>query len=169
MTNALCSMKCSSNVDIDQLSHDVTFSHVKLYKGRPRMLTCRIEPGITLQVFPRGSVQLLGGNVLNNHMRIYRDVLLPLFNGHLTLPIIETMTVVCYSGRSFNFSSIMTNAHVMYEVELFPALQVSLWKPVHMTVFHNGKIILTGIKDLRQVQKMCDLLIESFPSLISDT
>jgi len=43
-----------------------------------------------------------------------------------------------------------SNSQIMYEAELFPAALIQKWKPVHIAVFHNGKVIFTGLKSLVQ-------------------
>ena len=32
----------------------------------------------------------------------------------------------------------------MFEAELFPALSINLWKPLHVNVFANGKVVILG-------------------------
>lgn len=39
-----------------------------------------------------------------------------------------------------------SNASLFYEIELFPAALIRQWSPAHVAVFHNGKVILTGVK-----------------------
>ena len=42
------------------------------------------------------------------------------------------------------------DAHVFYDVELFPAALITYWKPAHVPLFHNGHIVVTAIKFLRE-------------------
>ena len=35
-----------------------------------------------------------------------------------------------------------------YEVEIFPAALIRKWEPMHVALFHNGKMIVTGVKDV---------------------
>ena len=39
------------------------------------------------------------------------------------------------------------NQYFSYEPELFPAALISYWSPAHVTLFPNGKGMITGIKD----------------------
>ena len=39
-----------------------------------------------------------------------------------------------------------SNANLFYEIELLPAALIRKWHPAHIAVFHNGKVILTGVK-----------------------
>ena len=43
---------------------------------------------------------------------------------------------------------VLTDANWFHEIELFPAALIRKWYPVHIAIFHNGKVILTGLKSL---------------------
>ena len=58
--------------------------------------------------------------------------------------------------NKFPFSSGCDGA--FYEPELFPALQINKWLPVHVSVFRSGKCVITGLTDLRE--QLCPLLIK---------
>ena len=48
-----------------------------------------------------------------------------------------------------NFQSSFANSdRAFYEAELFPALQIEAWRPIHVSVFSTGKCIITGVNDL---------------------
>lgn len=47
-----------------------------------------------------------------------------------------------------------------YEPELFPAALISRWLPVHVAVFHNGKVIITGLKSEKHANDILDSLIQ---------
>ena len=57
-----------------------------------------------------------------------------------------------------------SNRDLSYEVELFPAALIRKWHPMHVAVFHNGKIIVTGVKDINVVndiyESVCNYLSE---------
>lgn len=53
-----------------------------------------------------------------------------------------------------------TDANIFHEIELFPAALIRKWHPVHISVFHNGKVVLTGLKSV-------DQFYETMTSLIS--
>lgn len=38
------------------------------------------------------------------------------------------------------------NKELSYEPELFPAALISKWHPAHVTLFPNGKGLITGVK-----------------------
>lgn len=40
----------------------------------------------------------------------------------------------------------MCTKDLSYEPELFPAALISKWQPAHVTLFPNGKGMITGVK-----------------------
>lgn len=48
-------------------------------------------------------------------------------------------------GRRFKFNRILCSKDFSYEPELFPAALISKWTPVHITLFANGKGMITGL------------------------
>ena len=57
-----------------------------------------------------------------------------------------------------------SNCMIQYESEIFPAALITKWKPVLIAVFHNGKVILTGVKSLLHAQLITGLLIDYLSS-----
>ena len=53
-----------------------------------------------------------------------------------------------------------SNHELSYEPELFPAMLISRWLPVHVAVFHTGKVIITGLKSETQVSPILDTVID---------
>lgn len=49
-------------------------------------------------------------------------------------------------NSTFKFHKIVCNKFISYEPELFPAALISKWSPVHVTLFTNGKGIITGVR-----------------------
>ena len=43
----------------------------------------------------------------------------------------------------------LTSSDYFYECEIFPAALIAKWRPAHIALFHNGKVIVTGVKDER--------------------
>ena len=53
-----------------------------------------------------------------------------------------------------------SNAHVFYEIELFPAVLIRSWEPAHVALFHNGHVIVTGIKSREEGYHVLHLLLQ---------
>ncbi len=72
---------------------------------------------------------------------------------------VTTMTVVCYLTYEFDFRNLKSDKDIIYEVELFPAAQIKRWLLVHVHAFHNGILVVTGLKCFEY------LLLEIIPML----
>lgn len=106
---------------------------------------------MTILFFPNGTIQCVGScnDEDVNHMH---SVLEDLLKTSLPKWDVKTMTVLCEFKHRYDFRNVSSSAHVTYEVEIFPAAQMTIWNPYHVHVFHNGKIVITGIKDMSTVQ-----------------
>lgn len=51
------------------------------------------------------------------------------------------------------------NKDISYEPELFPAALISKWAPIHITLFPNGKGIITGVRSRSQASKVLEKLM----------
>ena len=64
----------------------------------------------------------------------------------------------------FKFDNCVCNSYFSFEPELFPAALISKWSPAHVTLFTNGKGLITGIKDR---DSACSILRE-LPTFLSE-
>ena len=51
--------------------------------------------------------------------------------------------------RQCRFNDVVCSKTLSYEPELFPAILISKWHPSHVTLFTNGKGMITGTKSLK--------------------
>lgn len=56
------------------------------------------------------------------------------------------LVVTFHIEHRFLFSKLVCNGRLSYEPELFPALLLSTKKAPHVTLFPNGKGVITGIR-----------------------
>ena len=54
---------------------------------------------------------------------------------------------------------ICSSYDMSYEPEIFPALLINRLKPIHIAVFHSGKLILTGLKSVSQIPLILEQLL----------
>ena len=74
---------------------------------------------------------------------------------------VNNLVISAQLNEQLTFSNIrMSNHEMCYEPELFPAALISRWLPVHVAVFHNGKVIITGLKTEKQANSILDSLID---------
>ena len=107
----------------------------------------RKEKLLTILFFPNGTIQCIGSCDDASTTEVH-SILQELLNQHLPEWKVQTMTVLCELNFSYNFKNLTSSKEVTYEIDLFPAAQMTLCSPYHIHVFHNGKVIITGIKDI---------------------
>ena len=74
---------------------------------------------------------------------------------------VDNLVISAQLSEQITFSNIHTSNHDMcYEPELFPAALISRWLPVHVAIFHNGKVIITGLKSEKQAENILDSLTD---------
>ena len=147
MVNKMYTMKCHDTMDLRRL-HQLLGG--TLHTGRPEMLVFPTSVGRNMQVFRNGTIQILGG--------VSEDVADAMCHDferrtHLKLPS-RTISNLVMSARLKKRPCLSmihhSNARVFYEIELFPAALITRWKPAHVALFHNGHVIVTGIKTPRE-------------------
>ena len=143
VVNKMCTMKCRDTINLRRL-HQLLGG--TLHTGRPEMLVFPTSVGRNMQVFRNGTVQILGGvadDIADAMCREFER------STHLKLPP-RTISNLVMSARLKKKPCLSTirysNARVFYEIELFPAALITRWKPAHVALFHNGHVIVTGIK-----------------------
>jgi len=112
---------------------------------------------VTILFFPNGTIQCVGG-FTDGDLPYLHSTLENLLSDSLSEWEVKTMTVLCELNYHYDFRKVTSSNNLTYEVELFPAAQMTNWHPYHVHVFHNGKIVITGIKDINDVPPiLCDL------------
>jgi TATA-box binding protein (TBP) (component of TFIID and TFIIIB) len=67
---------------------------------------------------------------------------------NITNVTIQSITVTCDYGQPINLKALAVNTPSIYEPELFPSVRLTCFNPLCVNVFHTGKIVITGLKDL---------------------
>ena len=69
-------------------------------------------------------------------------------------------------NSNFSFNKLVCNGRVSYEPEIFPAALISKWRSSskHVTLFPNGKGIITGIHRRSQAIAILQDIIVDFKS-----
>ena len=132
----------------------------RLYRGRPEMLLLPMSNGRNMQLFRRGTVQILG-KVSQHEAEVMRRELLQRLQISTTTPLVISNLVISAQLKMTHCLQkiLQSNANLMYEVELFPAALISKWHPAHVAVFHNGKVIITGVKTVSRCKEIFSLLL----------
>ena len=61
-------------------------------------------------------------------------------------------------GKQVKFNNCICSKDFSFEPELFPAALISKWHPSHVTLFSNGKGMITGVKNGNEAQCILDEL-----------
>ena len=91
------------------------------------------------------------------------DFITSILDSHVVVPLCKvTETVVFKLNKSnINLYKLVFNAQpCVLELELFPALSLNLWKPLHVNVFSTGKVVLLGKNALDKKDEIEKWLIE---------
>lgn len=159
--NLMREMKVNQRIaleDVFQLYQDES----KLYQGRPEMLVMKMKVNQqNLQLFRGGKVQILG-RIRNQeaesmrHEIIMRLRSVPSMKTCQVSPLtISNIVASLQLPSAINLQNIShSNHNVSYEVELFPAALIRKWHPAHVAVFHNGKMIVTGVKSVSVLKEI---------------
>ena len=133
------------------------FPHDKFY--RPKLLVINMSCGRNIQLFPNGCAQVLGNVSLSNAKSMsdelihYLRQLYPHIQmGPLTL---KNLVVSARLNAPVHLHRLKRSSSTLsYEPELFPAMLLRRYHPVHIAVFHTGRCIITGLHSVEQGQRI---------------
>ena len=164
--NILRRIRLYTKVNLAALHQQIPNS--KYYPGRPQMLVIKMSNQRNLQIFSNGTVQILGAlsHSSAQSMRLELQKLLrriwkreKCVMSNLT---VDNMVISTQLSEHISFSNIRTSSYnLCYEPELFPAALISRWLPIHVAVFHNSKVIITGLKSELQADMILDFCVVS--------
>ena len=157
VVNMMRTMKASSRIDLEGLHRECGG---KLHRGRPEMLVLPTSVGRNVQLFRNGTIQILGPIPQSEAEAMCRELKT---RTHLQVSPMKTSNIVMSAQlkKRPNLSTIQcSNAHVFYEIEVFPAVLIRTWEPAHVALFHNGHVIVTGVKTLEEGYHVINLLLQ---------
>ena len=160
--NAMRDMALGEELDLELLHQHLTGS--KYHRGRPQMLVVTMKNGRNLQLFRSGKIQILGNvSHLDAHSMCYEILQkIKTFYPNLNLRplILRNLVVSVQLNNLIALHKIRSSSHdLFYESELFPAVLIRKWYPIHISLFHNGNCILTGLTDIEQVSPIVEDLV----------
>lgn len=140
--------------------------HSRYNPARPCRIYWRYEDRIVVQLFPKGTVQILGGNHDDAVCKTIRDFLMTHLSIHLTFPRLKSCTVSCrLASRLSSLTSLPSNHCVSNDYEIFPGTLIH--QPVHQRHFHvclfpNGTSVITGVRSLYEAYEQLKVCIVRF-------
>ena len=162
--NVMRMAKADQVVDLEEVKRRFATA-TKLYRGRLEMIVMRMSNGRNVQMFRGGRIQILGKlshdiaqEMMNEFLHRLRMVK-KMENVRVTSLQIRNMVVSFHLKTDICLQKIAeSDSKLSYDVELFPAALLRKWHPVHIAVFHNGKVIITGLKSLSHVNEILNSL-----------
>lgn len=153
--NLMREMRLNQRIPLEEV-HSHYQDESVLHRGRPEMLVITMKiNGRNLQLFRGGKIQILGPIPTDEAENMRCEILLRLRMlpkmrmCHATALTITNMVASLQLPSAINLQNVAhSNQDMSYEVELFPAALIRKWHPVHVALFHNGKMIVTGIKSV---------------------
>lgn len=121
------------------------FTNIKLTTTLPFQIVIRIE-SCTLLLFSSGQFRIMGrvsdpNSILACIDFIYSDI-------HTPIQLVSQTLAFIISYSSINLHStkriLSHDPNILFEPELFCALCLNHWKPVHVNVFSTGKVVILG-------------------------
>ena len=165
--NMMRNMTVDGGIVLEDVHHFYP-NTTKLYRGRPEMLIMKMKNGRNLQMFRKGKAQILGhvseGDAENmRHEFIAKLRRLKTMQSKETRRvsemIISNMVMSVQLKKKLCPNKVLwSDSNVFHETELFPATLIRKWHPVHIALFHNGKVILTGLKSTSDFYNAMNLL-----------
>ena len=127
-------------------------------RARPCRIYWRFEDRIPVQLFPKGTVQVLGKLATHESCEAIRQCLMTKLSITLSQPHLSSCTVTCrLAARISRLTSLPSNQHVSNDYELFPGTLIRPSKSpnqhAHLCFFSNGHVIVTGVTSLRQAYR----------------
>ena len=164
IVNVMRTMKLQTVIDLEDLHN--TFPQSKYLRGRPQMVLIQLSNKRNIQVFRNGTIQLLGAISNSDAQSIKCEIeakLLPTLQVEnlRTFPNWKISNIVASIDLHCNLrlSKVTASDSCMtFEPEIFPALLIDLLHPIHIAAFHNGKVILTGLKSESHIPIVIDKL-----------
>lgn len=130
-----------------------------LYLGRPEMLLLRMSNGRNVQLHRQGAIQILGRVRQQEAQAMRREVLQQLQIRNASPLVIVNIVIRAQLMKKKVCLRKINDTNVFYETEIFPAALIDKWKPAHVSVFHNGKLVLTGVRTVEKCYEILSSLI----------
>lgn len=158
IVNRMVTMHASQPLALEKILPKLP--NARYNRARPCRIYWRYQNSIPVQLFPKGTIQILGGRHDDAMCETIRDTLIILLSVDISPPCLRSCTVACRIASHLpSLQSIPSNQHVSNEYELFPGTLIQ--HPVsrrrrrrfHICLFSNGTAIITGATSLREAYR----------------
>ena len=165
IVNRMMTMKSSSSLCLPDLITKLP-AHAYYSRARPCRIYWRFQDRIPVQIFPKGTIQILGRYASTSVCNEIRDY----FSTHLSLslshPYLNSCTVSArIAPRICRLHSLPSNQYVSNEYELFPGTMIRRHhrrRRIHLCFFSNGTVIATGVHSRREAYRQIKHCIQTY-------
>lgn len=123
----------------------------------------------TIQIFPKGCIQILGNNSEDDILNVREylsNILHPIKIGR---PRVKSCTVQCLWKNDIRLNNIPSNSRISNERELFPGTLVNMPRKIghkvrnyHCALFQDGKAIVTGVSDIHEAESILRQCLQKY-------
>jgi TATA-box binding protein (TBP) (component of TFIID and TFIIIB) len=154
VTNLVLTTKVADQLDLPVLAGHVT--NAKYVPDNFRGLILKVEKGTCL-IFHNGQVVVVGVKTVEEAEKSIAELVKLLGNVGFkaTFGVVTPRNIVAFHdfGKMVNlpklYNQLRSHYEISYEPEISPALMLKL--PYTVRIFHNGKVIFTGLKKFDQM------------------
>lgn len=162
LLNRMVIMDGSERINLEEL-HQSYKESSRLLRGRPEMVLLRLNNGKNVQIFRKGTVQILGpmSEDILMMMRVECLEKLQKLMPRFQLSAMKTVNLVFKATlpSTVKWNAKLSDAETFYEVEIFPATLIRKWYPAHVHVFHNQKVLITGVRTFEAANHVYESLL----------
>lgn len=162
--NLMRNMAADTRIDLERL-HQCYPNCTRLYRGRPEMVVMTMTNGRNVQLFRGGKIQILGcipsavAESMRDELIVKLRKVKSMETSQVSEMVISNMVMSAQLEKKVCLQNIASSSAILFhEIELFPAVLIRKWHPVHIAIFHNGKVILTGLKSEKEFHDITPLL-----------
>lgn len=142
-------------------------SNARYNRARPCRIYWRFEDRIPVQIFPKGTIQVLGRHATSAACETIRNFFMTHLSLSLSPPHLNSCTVACrIAPRLSCLNMLPSNHHVSNEYELFPGTLIrrpTQTRRVHICLFSNGTAIVTGVISLQHAYHQVKYCLRDYP------
>lgn len=120
----------------------LSYNDVKFHETTPIQVIVKFEC-CTFLLFSTGKCRFMGNADISTVNNYLNDIINSINASIITHPELKSQTVVFSLGRPINLLC-QVIPHSLYEPELFPAIAIYKFKPLHVNLFSSGKVIILG-------------------------
>ena len=156
IVNRMMTMTSSHPLSLEDIVAQLP-SAARYNRARPCRIYWRFDDLIPVQIFPKGTIQILGRHATPTACEHIRNFLTTHLSLSLTRPRVSSCTVSCrIAPRLSCLNRLASNHHVSNEYELFPGTLIrcpTQHRRIHLCFFSNGTTIVTGVTSLRDAYR----------------